>query len=100
MVKTRGILPCRWSCGVGSDDNHFTIGAEAIDERGHVLAARSGGVDDLCASELLELGRVAEGRLTERSRYCFRLGTSSVDMMWSHRGRRCFELIAYMNLKR
>src|SRR5256884_4586525 len=67
MVKTRGILPCRWSCGVGSDDNHFTIGAEAIDERGHGLGARSGGVDDLCAAELLELGGGVEGRGTERS---------------------------------
>ena len=50
--------------GVGSDDNHFTIGAEAIDEGGHGLGAPSGGV---------------EGRGTERSCYSFRLGAPAVE---------------------
>src|SRR5437879_13378336 len=100
MVKTRGILPCRWSCGVGSDDNHFTIGAEAIDERGHGLGARSGGVDDLCAAELLELGGGVEGRGTERSCYCFRLGAPAVEKMGPYRGRHGFDLMAWMNHER
>ena len=67
--------------GVGSDDNHFTIGAEAIDEGGHGLGARSGGEDDWCAAELLELGGGVEGRGTERSCYSFRLGAPAVERL-------------------
>ena len=81
MVKTTRNSALPLSCGAGSDDNHFTIGAEAIDERGHGLGARSGGVDDLCAAELLELGGGVEGRGTERSCYCFRLGAPAVEKM-------------------
>ncbi len=67
--------------GVDSDDNHFTIGAEAIDEGGHGLGARSAGEDDLCAAELLELGGGVEGRGTERSCYSFRLGAPDFERL-------------------
>ena len=50
-----------------SDDNHFAVGAEAIDEGGHGFGARGSGEDNLSAAEFLEFGCGVGGRAIDEN---------------------------------